>query len=79
VLSLEEAFVHDQARARAMVREAFGASQLGFSSKFSETPACNYIATPDLGEHAIDLLIELGIEENERKRLLDEGIVNPGD
>lgn len=79
VLSLEEAFIHDQARARAMVREAFGASQLGFSSKFSETPACNYIATPDLGEHAIDLLIELGIEENERKRLLDEGIVNPGD
>jgi crotonobetainyl-CoA:carnitine CoA-transferase CaiB-like acyl-CoA transferase len=79
VLSLEEAFVHDQARAREMLRDAFGASQLGFSSKFSDTPGGDYRATPDLGEQGKDLLIELGVEEDERKRLLDEGILTVGD
>jgi crotonobetainyl-CoA:carnitine CoA-transferase CaiB-like acyl-CoA transferase len=79
VLSLEEAFLHDQALTREMVREAFGVSQLGFSSKFSDTPGADYRPTPGLGEQAIDLLIELGIREDERDRLLAEGIVSIGE
>ena len=58
-----------------MVREAFGVSQLGFSSKLSGTPGADYSATPSLGEHALELLNELGINEGEQQRLQSVGII----
>lgn len=78
VLTLGEAFEHEQARARQMVleEEAGGAMrQLGFAYKMSATPPRLNSRSPELGEHTEELLAELGMNEEERARLFNEGVV----
>ncbi len=80
VLSLGEAFDHQQAKARQMVLEISSATdglfkQLGFAYKMSDTPPRMNTMSPELGEHTNELLAEIGISEEEQARLANEGIV----
>ena len=76
VLSLTEAFGHAQTVARQMIRESSSIiDQLGFSYKLSETPPREISAAPVLGEHTRELLAEIGITEDQGKRLAAAGIV----
>ena len=80
VLSLTEAFAHEQTRARELIREvgrdtSSVTDQLGFSYKLSETPPRETRPAPALGENTIALLDELRIGEDERVRLRDSGVV----
>jgi crotonobetainyl-CoA:carnitine CoA-transferase CaiB-like acyl-CoA transferase len=80
VLSLGEAFDHQQAKARQMVLDVQTATdgvikQLGFAYKMSDTPPRINTLSPELGEDTKDLLAEIGITEDEQSRLINEGIV----
>lgn len=80
VLSLGEAFEHEQAKARQMVLEVQSAAhgmmkQLGFAYKLSDTPPAILSDSPDLGEDASALLAEIGYSEDEQARLFKEGIL----
>ena len=80
VLSMSEAFEHDQARAREMVREAGRDSvsvtdQLGFSYKLGDTPPRETRPAPRLGENTVELLDEIGISDGERARLVQAGVI----
>jgi len=76
VLSLSEAFEHAQTRARQMIRESPSITeQLGFSYKLTETPPREVSGAPTLGEHTEALLAEIGVTEEERRRLSEAGIV----
>ncbi|MFY9574873.1 MAG: CaiB/BaiF CoA-transferase family protein, partial [Blastocatellia bacterium] len=80
VLSMTEAFEHEQTRAREMVREVAGAKfkQLGSSYKMSGTPARDRNAAPALGENTAELLAAFGMSKQELKRLSDAGIIVAG-
>jgi crotonobetainyl-CoA:carnitine CoA-transferase CaiB-like acyl-CoA transferase len=80
VLSLGEAFDHEQAKARQMVLDVQTATdgvikQLGFAYKLSDTPPRINTLSPELGEDTVELLAEIGITEDEQSRLINEGIV----
>lgn len=76
VLSMTEAFEHPQAVARQMVRQSTSITdQLGYSYKLSDTSLAETRAAPKLGEHTRELLAEIGITEEERKRLSDAGVI----
>jgi crotonobetainyl-CoA:carnitine CoA-transferase CaiB-like acyl-CoA transferase len=77
VLSLAEAFEHEQTRAREMVREDEHSrfKELGASYKMSDTPPRASRPAPDLGEHTEELLAGIGISEEERIRLREERII----
>lgn len=80
VLSLGEAFDHEQARARQMVMDVRSATagvvkQLGFAYKMSETPPRLNTLSPELGENTDDLLAEIGMSVEEQGRLKESGIV----
>jgi crotonobetainyl-CoA:carnitine CoA-transferase CaiB-like acyl-CoA transferase len=81
VLSMSEAFEHEQTRAREMVREIKDAKfkQLGFSYKMSATPARDKNPAPALGQNTDELLAALGISEEERMRLRGAGVIRMGD
>jgi len=77
VLSLDEAFSHTQARARAMVQRGAGTDsvfkQLGFAAKLSDTPARLSAPAPVLGQHTDEILGELGLSPAEREALYGSG------
>jgi crotonobetainyl-CoA:carnitine CoA-transferase CaiB-like acyl-CoA transferase len=77
VLSLDEAFSHPQASARAMVQIGAGPDpvfqQLGFAAKLTETPARLSAPAPALGQHTDDILSELGLSLAERETLYQSG------
>jgi crotonobetainyl-CoA:carnitine CoA-transferase CaiB-like acyl-CoA transferase len=80
VLSLGEAFEHEQAKARQLVMEVQSATdglikQLGFAYKMSETPPRINTGSPELGEQTNELLAELGFSLEEGERLIREGAV----
>ena len=80
VLSLGEAFDHDQARAREMVLDVESPSegvlkQIGFAYKLSDTPPRINTLSPELGEHTDDLLAEIGRSEADCARLKKANIV----
>jgi crotonobetainyl-CoA:carnitine CoA-transferase CaiB-like acyl-CoA transferase len=76
VLSMSEAFEHAQTRARGMVRRSSSLTdQLGFSYKLSDTPPREASRAPALGEHTDELLAALGISDEERSRLLQDGVI----
>jgi crotonobetainyl-CoA:carnitine CoA-transferase CaiB-like acyl-CoA transferase len=86
VLSLDEAFSHPQARARAMVQTGAGAdsifNQLGFAAKLSETPARLSVPAPALGQNTDEILSELGLSLAERETMYGSGAAlaaRPGD
>jgi crotonobetainyl-CoA:carnitine CoA-transferase CaiB-like acyl-CoA transferase len=85
-LSMTEAFEHAQTRAREMInkistaneesaKKEEGATQLGFAYKMSDTPPETRCAAPALGEHTDELLAALGLSEQERERLSNEGAI----
>lgn len=80
VLSLGEAFDHEQARARQMVMNVQSATagvvkQLGFAFKMSDTPPRLNTLSPELGENTDDLLAEIGMSVEDQGRLKESGIV----
>jgi len=76
VLSMSEAFVHAQTRAREMVRQSSSVTdQLGFSYKLSDTPPTEESQAPALGEHTAELLDAMGITREERRRLKEAGVI----
>jgi alpha-methylacyl-CoA racemase len=81
VLSMSEAFEHEQTRAREMVREIKDAKfkQLGFSYKMSATPPRDTNPAPALGQNTDELLAALGISDDERARLRQAGVTRMGD
>ncbi len=81
VLSLGEAFDHEQSKARQLVQEISTATdgvlkQLGFAYKLSDTPPRINTMSPELGEQTDELLTEIGINIGEQARLKSEGIVH---
>lgn len=81
VLSMSEAFEHEQTRARDMVREIRDAKfkQLGFSYKMGGTPPRDNTAAPALGQNTDELLAALGISDEERVRLRRAGVIRTGE
>lgn len=80
VLSLAEAFAHEQTRARNLVMESSSETdglikQLGFSYQLSDTPPRVKALSPELGEHTQELLAQIGISREERERLINEGVI----
>ena len=79
--TVPEAFAHPQAAARDMVLEVehptAGKIKLaGFPYKFSETPAEVRLAPPLLGQHTLEILVEvLGYSEADVKRLREQAVV----
>jgi crotonobetainyl-CoA:carnitine CoA-transferase CaiB-like acyl-CoA transferase len=68
VLSMAEAFLHAQTRAREMVTEMDDpvegrVPQLGFACKLGDTPARVRLPVPTLGQHNDELLAEIGADE----------------
>jgi crotonobetainyl-CoA:carnitine CoA-transferase CaiB-like acyl-CoA transferase len=68
ILNLADALDSDHAKARDMVMEVAhpvegSVRSLGFPVKFSETPPIVRRSPPLLGEHSIDIMREIGIEE----------------
>lgn len=81
VLSMSEAFEHEQTRAREMARQIDGArlKQLGFSYKMSDTPPRDRNMAPAFGENTAELLEALGISAEERARLRSSGVIRMSD
>jgi alpha-methylacyl-CoA racemase len=76
VLSMREAFQHEQTRARGMVQD-FGAAinQLAPAYKMSDGHLPSFEPAPTLGQHTDELLAEIGISENERAILRNAGVI----
>ena len=77
VLSISEAFEHEQTRAREMVTQVEGVllKQLGQSYKLSATPPRDYSPAPQLGQHTNELLSRIGVPEEERVMLRRAGVI----
>lgn len=76
VLSMSEAFEHEQTQARKMIRESEDMSkELGSAYKLSEAPPQPGIPAPALGENTNELLASIGIPEEQLTRLRETGII----
>ncbi len=80
VLSLGEALAHEQTVARELVLETSTETdglikQIGFSYKLSDTPPRVNNLSPELGEQTEELLAQIGINREERERLINEGVI----
>ena len=78
VLSMSDAFAHEQTIARAMVQDARddpAEKQLGFAYKMGATPPTLVTSAPALGEHTEEVLADLGISAGERARMREDGVI----
>jgi len=80
VYAMDGAMDHPQTRHREMVVERphpiLGTvSLLGLPVKFSETPGDVHRIPPQLGEHTDEILHEIGLDDEELRRLREEKIV----
>jgi crotonobetainyl-CoA:carnitine CoA-transferase CaiB-like acyl-CoA transferase len=76
VLSMSEAFEHEQTQAREMVKMTDDAArQLGSSFKMSETLRRLVTPAPTLGEHTDVLLREVGFDDGQISTLRDGGVI----
>jgi alpha-methylacyl-CoA racemase len=78
VNTLEEALAEPQARASGLLIEDGGRTQLGPPFAYSDTPASVRRPPPELGEHTLEVLAEVGISGGEARRLADAGVVRLG-
>ncbi len=74
VLSPEEVAHDPQTRARDMIVEAFGISQVGIAPKLSATPGELRSPPASPGQHSAEILAELGIGTDEYETLRAQGI-----
>jgi crotonobetainyl-CoA:carnitine CoA-transferase CaiB-like acyl-CoA transferase len=77
---LAEVFALDQVKHRKLVEtytvEGVGpVPALALPFRFSQTPASITGRPPRLGEHTVDILRELGLDDDKIQSLLDEGTV----
>ncbi len=49
------------------------------AARFSRTPSAGRGPAPKLGEHSLDILARLGYSEQERRRLVEQGVVVKGE
>jgi crotonobetainyl-CoA:carnitine CoA-transferase CaiB-like acyl-CoA transferase len=80
VYAMDGAMDHPQVRHREMVVERphpiLGTvSLLGLPVKFSDTPSDVHRIPPELGEHTDEILCELGLDDEDRRRMREQGIV----
>jgi len=75
VLEVPEVLEHPHTRHRAMVVAVDGCRGTGIPLKFSRTPGTVRRPPPRLGQHAREILRELGYADPEIERLLASGIV----
>jgi alpha-methylacyl-CoA racemase len=75
VLSLTEAPHHPQNVARRTFVEHGGVLQPSPAPRFSRTPSALGRTPPAPGDHTVEVLAELGFDDDEIKRLIDAGAV----
>jgi len=80
VLSMAEAFAHEQTVAREMVSNLTGLAGVRFMHleppyKLSDTPPQTDVGPPALGEHTDELLEAIGIDAQARERLRQAGAI----
>jgi crotonobetainyl-CoA:carnitine CoA-transferase CaiB-like acyl-CoA transferase len=80
VLELDQVYQHPQTQARNMQIEvehpiAGQVHAIGFPVKYSATPPQLYRPAPVLGQHTLAILESLGVNEEQRKLLEEEGVV----
>lgn len=77
VLSIADAFEHEQTRAREMVGQVEQSrfKHLGSAYKMSDTPPACTGTAPLLGQHTNELLAEVGISDDERAQLRTAGVI----
>jgi crotonobetainyl-CoA:carnitine CoA-transferase CaiB-like acyl-CoA transferase len=81
VLELDQVYQHPQTQARNMQMEvehpiAGHVHAIGFPVKYSATPPRLYRPAPVLGQHTFTILASLGLHEQQRNRLEEEGVVH---
>ncbi len=83
IYRIDQALEHPQVRHRQMVVElphpAMGTVRLlGLPVKLSETPGAIRLAPPLLGQHTDEVLREIGISDDELRRLREHGVIGSG-
>jgi alpha-methylacyl-CoA racemase len=79
VLSLTEAPAYPHNRARQTFVEMNGSMQPAPAPRLSRTPSRPSANVPDIGEHSVAILADLGIPRPEIDRLIAEGAVYASD
>jgi len=80
VLALDEVMADKQTLQRRMVvdlmHERWGTyRQMGIAPKLSLTPGTLREHAPELGEHTVEILMEIGVDEVTQDRLKGEGVI----
>jgi crotonobetainyl-CoA:carnitine CoA-transferase CaiB-like acyl-CoA transferase len=80
VNSVSEALTDPQLLARDMILEMDHPTegeikQMGIPMKFSETPGAITLAPPGHGEHTVEILGALGYDDEEIKKMEEEGVI----
>ena len=77
VLDVPQVLNHHQVRAREMIVNRGAYRGLGVPVKMSRTPGKVRSLPPRLGEHATDILLEAGYDDEQIKRFVEEKVVGP--
>ena len=77
VLDVPQVLNHQQVRAREMIVNRGAYRGLGVPVKMSRTPGKVRSLPPRLGEHATDILLEAGYDDEQIKRFVEEKVVGP--